>query len=98
MPFPHPDYLFEVKWDGFRALVRIEQGKCRLISRNGNDFRSFRTLDESLLAELKVRSAVLDGQIVLLNDAGKTEFRDLLFRCGEPRFVAFDLLWHDGRD
>ena len=97
-PFSHPDWLFEIKWDGFRSLVRIEQGKCRLVSRQGNDFKSFRTLNESLLAELKVRSLVLDGEIVCLNDEGKSEFRDLLFRQGEPRFVAFDLLWHDGQD
>jgi bifunctional non-homologous end joining protein LigD len=97
-PFSNPDWLFEVKWDGFRSLVRIEQGKCRLISRKGNEFKSFRTLNESILAELRVRSAVLDGEIVCLNNAGKTEFRDLLSRRGEPRFVAFDLLWCDGQD
>jgi bifunctional non-homologous end joining protein LigD len=83
---------------GRLPLVRIDQGKCTLISRKGNDFKSFRALNESLLAELKIQSAVLDGEIVCLNDAGKTEFRDLLFRRGEPRFVAFDLLWCDGQD
>ena len=97
-PFSHPDWIFEVKWDGFRSLVRIEQGKYRLISRKGNEFKSFRTLNESLLTELKVRSAVLDGEIVCLNDDGKPEFRDLLFRRGEARFVAFDLLFCDGQD
>jgi len=97
-PFSHPDYIFEIKWDGFRSLARIEQGKCRLISRKGNDFKSFRILNESVLAELKVRSAVLDGAIVCLNDDGKPEFRDLLHRKGEPRFVAFDLLWYEGQD
>ena len=97
-PFSHPDWLFELKFDGFRALVRIEQGKCRLVSRKGNDFNSFRKLDESLLSKLKVRSAVLDGEIVCLNDKGKPEFRDLLFRRGEARFIAFDLLWCDGQD
>jgi bifunctional non-homologous end joining protein LigD len=97
-PFSHLDWLFEVKWDGFRSLVRIEQGKCRLISRKGNEFKSFRTLNECLLTELKVKSAVLDGEIVCLNNDGKPEFRDLLFRRGEPRFVAFDLLWYDGQD
>ncbi len=97
-PFSHPDYIFEIKWDGFRSLARIEQGKCRLISRKGNDFKSFRILNESVLAELKVRSAVLDGEIVCLNDDGKPEFRDLLHRKGEPRFVAFDLLWYEGQD
>ena len=96
--FSHPDYVFEIKWDGFRSLVRIEQGKCRLISRKGNELKSFRVLKESLLAELKVESAVFDGEIVCLNDEGKPEFRDLLHRRGEPRFVAFDLLWFNGQD
>jgi len=68
------------------------------VSRNGNEFTSFRPLNESVLSELKVKSAVLDGEIVCLDDAGKPEFRDLLFRRGEPRFVAFDLLWCDGQD
>jgi bifunctional non-homologous end joining protein LigD len=80
------------------SLVHIEHGKCTLMSRTGNEFKSFRSLNESLLAELKVQSAVLDGEIVCLNDAAKTEFRDLLFRRGEPRFVAFDLLWCDAQD
>lgn len=55
-------------------------------------------VNESLLAELKVQSVVLDGEIVCLNNAGKPEFRDLLFRRGEARFVAFDLLWCAGQD
>jgi bifunctional non-homologous end joining protein LigD len=96
--FSHPDWLFEVKWDGFRSLVRIEQGKCRLVSRRGKEFSSFRSLSECLYAELKDRSVVIDDEIVCLNDAGKAEFRDLLFLRGEPRFVAFDLLWCDGQD
>jgi bifunctional non-homologous end joining protein LigD len=41
---------------------------------------------------------VLDGEIVCLDRHGKTQFKDLLFRRGEPRFYAFDLLWHDGED
>jgi ATP-dependent DNA ligase len=47
-PFSHPDWLFEIKWDGFRSLVRIERGKCRLISRQENEFKSFRRLNESV--------------------------------------------------
>jgi len=97
-PFSDPDYLFEIKWDGFRALVRIEHGKCRLISRKGNELKSFRVLKESLLSELKVQSAVFDGEIVCLNDEGKPKFRDLLHRRSEPRFVAFDLIWFNGQD
>jgi bifunctional non-homologous end joining protein LigD len=69
-----------------------------MVSRKGNEFKSFRTLSEGLYSELRDHSVVMDGEIVCLNDAGKTEFRDLLFRRGEPRFVVFDLLWCDGQD
>jgi ATP-dependent DNA ligase len=93
----HPEWLFEVKWDGFRALVQIDRGVCRLISRNGNQFKSFPALAEILPAELRDRSAILDGEIVCLDRLGKTQFKDLLFRRGEPRCYAFDLLWADDR-
>jgi bifunctional non-homologous end joining protein LigD len=84
--------------DGFRALAYVHDGDCHLISRNGNQFKSFPALAESLPAELRARSAVLDGEIVALDRHGKTQFRDLLFRRGEPGFYAFDLLWCDRED
>jgi ATP-dependent DNA ligase len=59
-PFSHPDWLFELKFGGFRAVLRIEQGKCSGLA-EGKRLKSFRKLNESLLGELKVRSAVLDG-------------------------------------
>jgi bifunctional non-homologous end joining protein LigD len=95
---PGAAWIFEVKWDGFRALAYVHGGDCRLISRNGNQFKSFPTLAESLPAELRVQSAILDGEIVCLDRHGKTQFKDLLFRRGEPRFYAFDLLWCEGED
>jgi ATP-dependent DNA ligase len=49
-PFTHADWLFEIKWDGFRALAYIENGRCRLVSRNGNEFRSFPALNVTLPA------------------------------------------------
>jgi bifunctional non-homologous end joining protein LigD len=97
-PFSHPDWIFEIKWDGFRSLAYVETGECTLISRNANQFKSFAALNKSLPAELRTGSAVLDGEIVCLDSNGKTQFRDLLFRRGEPRFVAFDLLWCRGED
>jgi bifunctional non-homologous end joining protein LigD len=96
-PFSHQDWLFEIKYDGFRALAHIEHGRCKLVSHNGNEFKSFRALSESLATELK-RPAVLDGEIVCLDHKGESQFYDLLFRRGEPRFVAFDLLHCDGQD
>ena len=97
-PFSHPDWLFEIKWDGFRALLYVDHGRCRLVSRNGNEFKSFPALKTALSFELRVDSAVLDGEIVCLDRKGKPQFTDLLFRRGEPRFCAFDLLWCEGED
>jgi bifunctional non-homologous end joining protein LigD len=91
-PFSHPDWIFEIKWDGFRSLVHVEHGACKLVSRNGNEFKSFAVLNEAIAAEVKARSTVLDGEIVCLAEDGKPQFRDLLFRRGEPRFLAFDHL------
>jgi ATP-dependent DNA ligase len=41
LPFDHSDYLYENRYDGFRALAVIESGRCRLVSRNGNEFKTF---------------------------------------------------------
>ncbi len=97
-PFTHADWLFEIKWDGFRSLVHVDHGECRLISRKGNAFKSFPVLNDAISRELRAGSALLDGEIVALDRHGKSQFRDLLFRRGEPRFYAFDLLWCDGED
>jgi bifunctional non-homologous end joining protein LigD len=70
-PFAHPEWIFEVKWDGFRSLAYVHKGECRLISRNGNQFKSFPALAETLPAELRARSAILDGEIVCLDRHGK---------------------------
>jgi bifunctional non-homologous end joining protein LigD len=94
-PFSHCDWLFEVKWDGFRALLHSDNDGVRLISRNGNTFKSFPTLCEGLARDLKGRRCVLDGEIVCLDPEGKPQFRDLLFRRAEPTFFAFDILWDE---
>jgi bifunctional non-homologous end joining protein LigD len=67
----------------------------RLISRNGNTFKSFPNLCEGLARDLNGRRCVLDGEIVCLDSYGKPEFRDLLFRRAEPFFYAFDMLWDE---
>ena len=97
-PFSHPDWFFEIKWDGFRSLAYIENGRCRLVSRNGNEFKSFRELNSSLPLECRAKRAVLDGEIVCLDKKGNSQFRNLMFRRGEPRFYAFDLLSCNGED
>src|SRR4051794_14859075 len=96
--FTHPDWLFELKYDGFRALAFVEDGACRLVSRNGNTFKSFEALSLALPKQLRTRSAVLDGEIVCLDSDGRSNFADLFYRRKEPIFVAFDLLAADGED
>ena len=97
-PFSAPGWLFELKYDGFRALAEIEYGRCRLISRNGNPFASFHELAKRIGSLFPQRRAVLDGEIVCLNDQGEPQFADLLFRRGDPSFVCFDLLYEVGKD
>jgi bifunctional non-homologous end joining protein LigD len=61
--FNHSDFIFEVKWDGFRALAVIEHGHTQLISRNGHRFSSFADLEKLLSAGLPDTTAVIDGEI-----------------------------------
>ena len=88
-PISDRDWIFEIKWDGFRALLYSEKDSLRLVSRNGNTFKSFPGLCEGLARDLKARCCVLDGEIVCLDSHGRPQFRDLLFRRAEPVFYAF---------
>jgi len=89
--FDNPDWLFEIKHDGFRALAYISAGTCTLVSRKNNQYKSFAALRESL-AKLKA-TAILDGEIVSLDAEGKSHFMPLLARRAQASFYAFDLLW-----
>src|SRR5262249_51747877 len=98
-PFDDRSWLFELKLDGFRALAYVERGTCRLVSRNGNIFKRFAQLASEIAVALRsVRNAILDGEVVCLDDDGRPLFNALLYRRGAPCFVAFDCLWLDGRD
>ena len=92
-----PEWIFELKYDGFRSLAVMQNGHTQLISRNGHPFNSFSELSKSL-APHSAGKTVLDGEIVCLDKRGRTQFRDLLFHRGEPCFYAFDLLMSDGKD
>jgi len=98
-PFDHPDFLFELKHDGFRCVAYIEDRKCELVSRKRNVYKSFPTLAASLGA-LRFKNAILDGEIVCLDSAGHSVFLELLHHrhSRDPIFYAFDLLWLDGSD
>jgi len=110
--FDNPDWLFEIKWDGYRAVAFIEDGRVRLVSRNQNDLtKQFHELG-SLPQFVKAERAILDGEIVALDDEGRPSFslmqqrtgfqpgkRRLQRREGVPViYYAFDLLYLDGLD
>ena len=95
--FDHPDYIFELKHDGFRAIAYIENGNCKLVSRNSNQFKSFTSLKDAL-GKLRVESAIMDGEVICIDRNGVSQFNALFSRKGRPVFYAFDLLWHDGED
>jgi bifunctional non-homologous end joining protein LigD len=96
-PFDHPDFLFELKHDGFRCLAYIPESRCDLVSRRKYFYKSFDSL-KTALAKLKATDAILDGEICCLDSQGRSQFNELLYRRGEPAFYAFDLLWLNGQD
>jgi bifunctional non-homologous end joining protein LigD len=97
-PFDHPDWIFEPKLDGFRAVAYVEEGRCRLVSRNWNAFKTFEALAQAIAQDLSGRSTVLDGEIVHPGPDGRPQFYALMRRRGPFCFYAFDLLFLDGVD
>lgn len=75
-PFDDANWLFEIKWDGYRAISEIKQGKVELYSRNGNSFNTSYPVVFNELKKLK-DDVVLDGEIVVLNEEGKPDFQKL---------------------
>ena len=100
---PRGDWLYEIKFDGFRAIALKGGNETRLLSRNEKDFGGkFPEVIESI-SELRVRDAIIDGEIVALDEKGLSSFQLLqAFELGQERppifFYAFDLLRLDGKD
>jgi len=108
--FSDPNWLFEIKWDGVRTLARIEDGALRLTSRNGNDVTGQYPELSELPRVISAREAIVDGEIVALDETGHSGFARLQqrmhVRAPAPTLVAqvpvtyyvFDLLYCDGYD
>src|SRR5579862_4281100 len=97
------DWLHEIKFDGYRMLAHVEHGKVRLTSRKGLDWTAkFPELAQAL-GELTVGEALLDGEVVHLNERGVSSFSALQADLSEGTtaglcYMAFDLLFLDGWD
>jgi bifunctional non-homologous end joining protein LigD len=91
------DWLFEVKYDGFRAIAGLQGDRVALQSRGGKDLSLRFPSIVRALETLGEHEAVVDGEIVALDAQGRSRFQ-LLGQGVEERFVIFDLLWLDGED
>ncbi|MEJ7625486.1 MAG: DNA ligase D [Ferruginibacter sp.] len=93
--FDNDDWIFEIKWDGFRAIAELNSGEIKLYSRNGNSFLHTYPVISEALKKIK-GNAVLDGEIVVLNEDGYPEFQmiqDYENNTHLPlHFYVFDLL------
>ncbi|HYM02041.1 MAG TPA: DNA ligase D [Stellaceae bacterium] len=100
---PGEDWLHEIKFNGYRILAAIRRGAAKLVSRNGLDWTAkFPELAQAL-AELPVKDAVLDGEVVHIAKSGATSFAGLQDDLSAGRtaglvYMAFDLLFLDGWD
>jgi bifunctional non-homologous end joining protein LigD len=105
-PFSDPDWLFEVKWDGYRVQAHVRDGRVTLYTRRGLDAATYFPELAGPVAWADAREAVLDGEVVALGPGGEPDFGLLQARRSAGRrasgeaplaYVAFDLLYLDGR-
>jgi bifunctional non-homologous end joining protein LigD len=97
------DWVFEIKYDGYRAIAYVEASGVRLVSRNGLSFADRFAPVCRALRSLRVRQVVLDGEVCSLDPSGRTRFEALqgVLRDGtasELVYFVFDVLWLDGED
>lgn len=106
-PPKSPGWGFEVKWDGYRVALHIEPGRVRIFTRGGNDWTGRFPSIAADAPNLGANTAIIDGEAVVLDEKGRSDF-GLLQRAlgrrpgvhgpGEILLFAFDLLFLDGRD
>jgi bifunctional non-homologous end joining protein LigD len=100
-PFDEPGWLYEVKWDGYRTVIYLNKGITEMRSRNNKSFNEKFYAVYDALKKWKI-NAVLDGEIIVINDEGISNFGKLQnWRSeadGELILYLFDVLWLDGYD
>jgi bifunctional non-homologous end joining protein LigD len=109
-PFSSPNWVYEIKWDGVRAIAQIEDGKTTLWARSGRDVTSEYPEFKDMAARFRARNAIIDGEIVTLDKDGRSNFHTLQQRLGVQNpsrqlmqsvpldYFAFDVMYADGYD
>jgi bifunctional non-homologous end joining protein LigD len=99
-PFDKEGWQYEIKWDGYRCLALLHSTEVELRSRNDKSFNEKFYPIHQVLQQLKIKNAVLDGEVVVLDEEGVSNFGKLQnWRSeadGDLKFYVFDLLWLDG--
>jgi len=100
-PFNDDDWVFEVKWDGFRAIAEVEKNKVEVYSRNNLSFNHRFPAIVNALKEYNFQ-AVLDGEVVVVDNEGRSKFQLIQnyqrTGAGTLMFYVFDILFLDGHD
>jgi bifunctional non-homologous end joining protein LigD len=100
-PFDDKDWIFEIKWDGYRAITEIKKGDVKLYSRNGLSFEHRYPIVFKELKKIK-HDTVLDGEVVVLNEKGRSDFQKLQHYEENTNYpicyYVFDLLSLNGKD
>lgn len=109
-PFSNPSWVFEIKWDGVRAMAEIKDGRTTLWARSGRDVTSEYPEFKDLALKFRVKNAIVDGEIVTLDKDGRSNFHKLQNRLGVQNpsqklmhsvpldYYVFDLMYVDGFD
>src|SRR5215204_4536708 len=95
------EWLYEAKFDGYRALGLKNGSSIRILSRKGNDLTADYPAIGTALGTADARSAVIDGEIVAFDELGRPSFQHLHHRSAKPaaiRYFAFDLIHLNGKD
>ena len=100
---PDGEWFYEIKFDGYRIMARIESGKVQLFTRNGHDWTAKMPEQAEALAGLALDSAWLDGEVVVLNEDGTPDFQSLqnafeIGRSGNIVYYLFDMPYLNGMD
>ena len=112
-PFDDEDWLYEIKWDGYRAITYLDGKTVRLVSRNQNDLTAAYPELHAIPDYIQARTAILDGEIVALDEQGRSSFSLMQQRTGVGEggrrirrtrddipvvYYVFDVLYADGYD
>ncbi|HVO59846.1 MAG TPA: non-homologous end-joining DNA ligase [Terriglobales bacterium] len=111
-PFDSDEWLYEIKWDGYRSVAFIHDGQLRLVSRNHNDMTALYPELGDLPTYLRAHGAIVDGEVVAIDEQGRPSFSLMQQRTGIRHggfrapgshdvpvfYYAFDLIYHDGYD